>query len=503
MRSVERWGRFELELGGNSGGENPYLDSPFEAAFIHEESGTATLAAGFCDGEGVFRLRFMPERLGRYSYRTSSRHRSLDGVEGGFECVPAGKDNHGPVRVAKRFHFSYADGKPCFVMGSTAYAWTCRPREVRAQTLASLSAYGFNKVRMLFFPKRYIGSFGDVDISYEPPEYPFPGEPGAFDFTRFNPSYFRNFEERVQDLMDRGVEADVILFHPYDSDRHWGIDSGMNHADQIRYLRYLMGRLSAYRNVWWSLANEYDVTTDSGGRTVITPEAKDWDGLGEFVRANDPFGHPISIHNIPFGWIYPDRPWLSHVSYQHPDTYTLLLELKARYGKPVVDDEYQYEGNIRDNWGNSDAETTVERHWRSAMASGYASHGEVFASPENRRDIFWAYGGTLRGQSPERLAFMKSIFEDLPFQDMERDALNTDGQNYFSLHKGMDLYLSFFRRGLTGKDIWYGPRDGTEARYSATIWDVWNCREIGRLEVGLRHRFEVGDWTAIRLVRLE
>ena len=52
-----------------------------------------------------------------------------------------------------------------------------------------------------------------------------------------------------------GIQADVILFHPYDS---WGFCEMGKEMNEI-YVRYMIARLSAYRNVWWSLANEWDV----------------------------------------------------------------------------------------------------------------------------------------------------------------------------------------------------------------------------------------------------
>jgi hypothetical protein len=42
------------------------------------------------------------------------------------------------------------------------------------------------------------------------------GDDGKTDVTRFDPRFFRNLEERLAQLRDLGIEADLILFHPYD-----------------------------------------------------------------------------------------------------------------------------------------------------------------------------------------------------------------------------------------------------------------------------------------------
>ena len=100
------------------------------------------------------------------------------------------------------------------------------------------------------FPKRYTWN------TNEPPAYAFEGAPGRFDLTRFNPAFFQQLDRRVLDLQRLGIEADIILLHPYD-DGAWGFDR-MSAEQDDRYLRYVVARLAGYRNVWWSLANEYD-----------------------------------------------------------------------------------------------------------------------------------------------------------------------------------------------------------------------------------------------------
>ena len=40
-----------------------------------------------------------------------------------------------------------------------------------------------------------------------------------WDFTRFNPAHFQHIEKCTQALMNLGIEADLIVMHPYD---RWG-----------------------------------------------------------------------------------------------------------------------------------------------------------------------------------------------------------------------------------------------------------------------------------------
>jgi hypothetical protein len=506
---VERWGVYEIVLEGPSekaGGRgtrglNPFTDVAVGARF-HRGNRTQDVK-GFYDGEGVYRVRFMPSETGSWSWESRSSRPELRGARGSFTCAKPGPGNHGPVRVAKRHHFSYEDGTPFFPMGTTAYAWTCRPEAIRRQTLESFSKYGFNKIRMLFFPKHY-GDGRNVDVSYDPPVVPFEGQHGAWDRRRFVPAYFRNFEDRVGDLRDRGIEADVILYHFYDFGK-WALDEGWSREDDRRYLDHLVARLAPYRNVWWSLANEYDLLVDRRkGTAVSVPDRKDWDGIGAYLARIDPWRHPRSVHQWTFGPVFPDRPWLTHVSYQHPNAYSLLMDLRRRYGKPVVDDEYQYEGNLPMDWGNCSAEEETVRHWAAVMAGGYATHGEAFNTPTNKRDIFWSYGGRLRGGSPPRLRFMKDLLASLPFQDMEPDTFRGDGRNLFCLAKGSEVCLYFMTPGWKDhRKLFVGPIGGGRQRYDATVYDAWACRKSfeATWECGVARGLALPRYAAIVLRR--
>jgi hypothetical protein len=243
---VEQWGLFEVSLRGPADG-NPFLDVKLSAEFRFKNR--IVKPDGFYDGDGVYRIRFMPDSQGAWTYATRSNRPELNGKTGEFQCVaPSGK-NHGPVVVRNTWHFGYADGTPYYQVGTTCYAWAHQGAKLEEQTLATLQNAPFNKMRMCVFPKDYAFN------KNEPEFYPFPRDAaGKNDFTRFDPKFFQHFEGRVRDLLNLGIEADLILFHPYD---RWGYKNMPSEVDD-RYLSYLVARLAAFRNVWWSMANEYD-----------------------------------------------------------------------------------------------------------------------------------------------------------------------------------------------------------------------------------------------------
>lgn len=221
-----------------------------------------------------------------------------------------------------------------------------------------------------------------------------------------------------------------------------------------------------------------------------------WDLIGTLIKKVDPYQHLISVHNC---WsIFPNKEWLTHVSCQHPNTYSLLIELKNKYEKPVIADEYQYEGNLIYDWGNSTPEVTVLRHLLAYMAGCYATHGEVYIKDGNNKNLFWSYGGELIGKSPKRLKFIKEIIESCPFYEMQIDWRNTDGHHVFSICKNDEYYLLFFKYDVLGKHPLIGPLNG-EKKYNVTVYDVCNCciKEQFEMPSGA-YRKGVKEWTMVK-----
>jgi hypothetical protein len=388
------WDVFEVVIDGPGRG-NPFTEVELTAVFAHPDSGEQRVG-GFYDGEGTYKVRFMPGKPGTWSFRTSSNARSLDGLEGSFKCSAPAPGNHGPVRVADQFHFAHADGLRYSPIGTTAYAWTHQPAEVQERTLQTLAGSPFNKIRMCVFPKSYLFNTNEPDL------FPYERAADGWDFTRFNPGFFRHLEGQIQQLAGLGIEADLILFHAYD---RWGFSDMGAHADDL-FVRYVVRRLAAYRNVWWSLANEYDL--------LRTKTTEDWERMAEVVTTNDPAGHLLSIHNC-FGFYDYTKSWITHASTQRIDVYRTAEntdQWREDWGKPVVIDECAYEGDIDQGWGNITGEEMVRRFWEGAVRGGYVGHGETYLNESE--ELWWSKGGNLVGSSPARIGFLAEILAQAP-----------------------------------------------------------------------------------------
>jgi hypothetical protein len=99
-QNTEQWDIYEIKLKGPEIG-NPYIDADLKATFFCE--GNETIVNGFYDGNGVYKIRFMPSKTGIWRYTTRSNKPSLDAVTGKFECVKASGTNHVPPRILRSF----------------------------------------------------------------------------------------------------------------------------------------------------------------------------------------------------------------------------------------------------------------------------------------------------------------------------------------------------------------------------------------------------------------
>ena len=118
---IELWGVYDLVLEGTQEG-NPFVDISLKVQF-HFKHRTIEVD-GFYDGDGIYRIRFMPDTQGEWTCTTRSNCAELDGKITAFECVAPTQGNHGPVRVAHTYHFAYEDGNPYRPVGTTCYNWT-------------------------------------------------------------------------------------------------------------------------------------------------------------------------------------------------------------------------------------------------------------------------------------------------------------------------------------------------------------------------------------------
>lgn len=432
---MKQYEMFELSFNGpKPTGSEATVD--LKATFT--TGGSSQTVDGFYAGDGVYKIRFYPTLTGRYDWKVSG----VINANGSEDCATNDDKNAGIVR-ARGTHFVTDGGAYFYPFGTTIYALTHQSEELIDTTMQTLRTAPFNKVRHCVFPKHY-------DYNHNDPErFAFlRGEDGKFDVNKPDFAFWDAFEARIKELADMGIQSDLILFHPYDDEEHWGL-SMLSQKDNLIYLDYLLRRLSAMPSIWWSLANEWDLCS--------AKSEDDWHEIEQFVADHDPYGHLISNHQCMLDYDY-SRPNITHVS-----TQTKYIantgNVFAQFHKPICFDEVCYEGNLTMGWGNLSGFEMTHRFWMAVCQGAYCTHGEVLLPEKYDKDnevLWWAKGGKLKGESSKRIAFLRSIVEELPgpleYMDEPRPADETDG---FS----QKIIETLTKMGMSYEDL---PHDMTE-----------------------------------------
>lgn len=499
-------------------------------------AGEVKRVSGFYAGNGVYKVRFYSTAAGRCSWKVwgvvsgagevlcepanpgkagEEEYRKSPDTDGERKAVTCGeccdmtgkgRTPRGMVRASGR-HFKYHDGTWYRPFGTTIYAMVHQEEALVNTTMATLRSAPFNKVRFCVFPKHY-------DFNHnEPPYYPFEKTDGKWDVHKPAAVYWDALEERIRELDAMGIQGDLILFHPYD---RWGF-SRFSKEESLVYLDYLLRRLSAMPNLWWSLANEYDLMSNY--------KREDWQEFAGFVAEHDPYGHCLSNHNCMAYWDFSQKE-ITHCSIQDVNV-NEVPELWERYRKPVIFDECRYEGNIIHGWGNISGREMVRRFWTAVCCGGYCTHGETFYSEDEV--LWWARGGVLKGESSARIAFLKEIVEALPgplefmgegsgaytegqLLSMKKNGISEEFQKNFFLtamlnmpeeqvkafltkervafgHCGQEAYLKFLERQCAAVTKLNLPEEGN---YRIEVIDTWEMtRQVvtenacGRVQIDL------------------
>lgn len=470
---MKQYELFELNMQGEAPVESEAIVD-IEAVFTC--NGTEHKVKGFYDGNGVYKVRFLPKECGIYTWKVQG----IITGEGREECVKG--DAHGMVR-AEKLHFVYEDGTSYIPFGTTVYALVHQEEELMEETFHTLQKAPFNKIRHCVFPKSYLYN------ENEPKHFAFKKDAsGKWDVNRPDYDFWHGLEKAIFRLAEMGIQSDLILFHPYD---RWGFAEMSMEENEI-YLRYALRRLSAIPYIWWSMANEYDL--------CFAKTKQDWEKIEDIIKEEDIYGHLLSNHYCMKFYDY-TRKNLTHCSMQNVLFYK-MADFMKKYKKPVVFDECCYEGDIDSPWGNISAEEMVHRFWCAYCIGAFATHGETYFSEDDV--LWWAKGGTLKGESPSRIAFLREIMEKLPtaltlweepifilndpdfykkkkednpvyklqltLNEMERDAIALKDTLYTGCCKE-DIFIKYYGIQRPSKSFMILPENRS---YTIEVIDTWN-----------------------------
>jgi hypothetical protein len=502
-----RWEIHEFSVKGRAHIANPFRDAALVGEFISPSAKTNVLD-GFYDGDETWRLRFAPDEEGEWSYLLRG-----EGVEilqrGKLLCTKA--RGHGFIRVHPEnpYAFAHADGTAFFPMGDTCYGlFDDSPitPELRSEYLKARRAQRFNFVRMSV-------GHSEARAATNAAYWAWGGSAQKPDLDRFNPDFFRGFDELMRQLRTNGMNVELLLLNFY---RRPFTDTNLwTAARERQWLRYVIARYGAFDNIFlWTLANEYETHPD-GRYRLDFPGDVDWaKATARFIKTNDVYRHLVTVHPVisasrlgespraPF-----DPPWRIGEFYGADDAMDVLsqqtgalgdglvwdeaakcwtgdptnlvasLNADRRYKKPVLNTENGYEFLRGEPTSKKQVHHTdkVRRSaWRIVCAGGYFAagfHGTIGHSDAwNRLDAPNHYTFTIRDEgAAAQLSKLHDFFAALPFWRMQ-PFTNLTGEAV-ALADSHKTYVAYLPHGgaitmtLPGADgplvsRWFNPRTG-------------------------------------------
>jgi CubicO group peptidase (beta-lactamase class C family) len=338
------WHPITLSFQGPSAREtdhspNPFLDDRLNVIFS-DPSGSIIVVPGFFDGDGsgggdgtVWRVRFTPNRAGRWRYRASFREgpgvavdssaeagrpTSFDGEAGEFEVGPRDPNAPGVLRwgrlgYAGKHYLKFQDG-PYWIKGGTdepenflAYrgfdntipSHSYAPHEADWRSgdpdwgggkgraiIGALNYLAAHHVNSLYFLLMNVGGDGK-DV------WPWAGRPSrkgssSDDTLHYDISKLRQWNIVFEHAQRLGIVLHVV-FNEAEAENKKELDGGELGDSRKLYYREMIARFGHHPALVWNLCEEYNLGFNLGPERVRE--------FARFIRSQDPYQHPITVHS--------------------------------------------------------------------------------------------------------------------------------------------------------------------------------------------------------------
>jgi Protein of unknown function (DUF4038)/Domain of unknown function (DUF5060) len=296
-------GVFERTFASQKAYADPFNEVDVDVIFT--KGGESWRVPTFWRGGSKWSVRFAPPAAGEYIYHLESTDRSnpdLNGHETRVNLTTYAGTNlllqHGMLRVSvDKRHFEQADGTPFYWLGDTW--WTGLSDRLSWDGFQKLTvnrkAKGFTVVQIV----AGLVPSNEEQAPIEPGDHDEGGAVWDPDFKQINPDYFDYADRRIQLLVNAGI-APAIVGAWHQALAQMGV------AKMEKHWRYIIARYGAYPVFWIAGGEVFDPSGEMAKKlpnlvvngTTIDVKAPGWSEVTRYIRATDPYHHPVTVHEI-------------------------------------------------------------------------------------------------------------------------------------------------------------------------------------------------------------
>ncbi len=401
---VGQYGLFEATVTNSRSYANPFTDTVM-TIMLTSPSGRQVTIEGFHDGGQTWRLRFMPDEIGSWSY-VASFSDGAPGASGTFDCVAG--NIHGPIRVnpSNPLWFQHADATPFYIRAFHLW-FVCRldSRGVLHSTLDYLRSQGFNTI---------------VGPHVASGETLLPWVVGStVDFSRFNLTEWQRLDKVLREMATRGMV--LIPFNIMGGTN--GVPKIDTPANRDLFLRYWVARWGGFWNATFQPVSEWEEGYSESEVLQILNRIRQLDG-GR---------HLVSLHSLQAGTstlqqadAYAYHTVQDKLSEYNPSKYTWFANLFNGVHKPILAHECLWEGNLYQTEAGLDMNNMRRGAWFIALSGGQINYADEVIPPRSyqTREVhspqFSEMGMAMspHGWLYPYLRILGSLMRSLPFSQM-------------------------------------------------------------------------------------
>ncbi len=434
MLSARRNEVITLEFQAHADYVNPTKDVQLGATFTGTQ-GKSVKVPGYWNGESTWQIRFSSPQDGEFTYRTSCNKVEDSGLHAQSGSVTVeGEDSsnslarEGPICIAEDSrHFTHASGKPFSWLGDTWWMGLTKrlPVDGLKDLIADRITKGFTVIQII------AGLYPDMPW-HDPRGEGDAGYPWTEDFDSINPAYFQQMDLRLSLLVKAGLSPCIVGF--------WGYFMDVAGPEVLKlHWRNLIARYGTLP-VTWCVAGEglmpyyLDADKISDLDAWNRERSAAWSDMARWIRSQDGFKRPITIHPTRFGRLQVDDPetldfemlQTGHGGFPALTSTVDMLEesLPATPTMPVIISEVNYEGILE----SSGPEIQRFLYWSSVLSGsggftyganglwqvngeeipyGPSPHGMAWGGPS------WREASQLAGS--EQIGLAKKLLDEFPW----------------------------------------------------------------------------------------